>query len=587
MTSSDDDALPNDAKLPADNQGASKDSNGSALSLAAAILGVCIVYIVVLDWRFPYIHQLPVFDLDYITSVTMMWARNWWIEGPWHMLFSMPHAPLSVETATPDLRHGMYQSWPPGAVLSLYLVAKLTNTEPNITMINWLNVASHAAIALFLSLSGWIAAGVLHRPAIDRVALAIVASCLVLFPRGPVFFFSQVYTFDTHIVMFYALLVFAATLELAAASTASATRCYFAQLAILVSGLFVDWLFYFVYAVWFVLRLVGAQTGYGRPLGRKEAYALTLLPLVTFSVFLVWRFVTPGSVGVEQGAFASIRELVWKFMTRIGDNPDDYPLSATAFFGQFYESHRYLYWNSAPILIGTGFIVCLVLSVALFLMSRTDLRARKTYFGLFSIFLLSIIPAYAQLIVFKQHTAIHPWSLAKVVVPLAIVPGVFLPLLTIAVVERWQRKSQCNWVWRVGSSLGVLAFAIWLGVTAWPRQAPYLLGRVEPAAAVPWLTIHDTTSYRDVVISPDFAALEFGVEAAVAGKVVYKVNSFAEIDPLVSHICEPFNVVVVRKGQDASDTFDGRKADRTEREGGLTLLHFQNYHGAAKSCPKV
>src|SRR5580704_1690304 len=143
---------------PAASFESAKGSNHTAVSLACAILGVCVVYVVVLDWRFPYIHQLPVFDLDYITTVMMMFARNWWIEGPWHMLFSMPYAPLSVEMATPDLRHGMYQSWPPGAVLSLYLVAKLTGTEPNITMINWLNVAGHGLIALCLALSTYVIA---------------------------------------------------------------------------------------------------------------------------------------------------------------------------------------------------------------------------------------------------------------------------------------------------------------------------------------------------------------------------------------------------------------------------------------------
>jgi hypothetical protein len=69
--------------------------------------------------------------------------------------------------------------------------------------------------------------------------------------------------------------------------------------------------------------------------------------------------------------------------------------------------------------------------------------------------------------------------------------------------------------------------------------------------------------------------------------VIYKISSFADVDLRVSHVCQPFNVVVVRKGQDAGDTFDGRTADRVEREGGLTLLRFQNYHGAAKSCPKA
>lgn len=565
-----------------------RELSGSALSLAAALFGVCVVYVVVLDWRFPYIHQLPVFDLDYITSVTMMWARNWWIEGPLHMLFSMPYTPLSVEMATPDLRVAMYQSWPPGAVVSLYLVAKLTNTEPNITMINWLNVAGHGLIALFLAMSGYVAAGILRRPAIDRVALAILAACLVLFPRGPVFFFSQVYTFDTHIVVFYALLVFVATLEVAAASRTAATCCTIAELAILVSGLFVDWLFYFVYAVWFVLRWYGARAGYARPMRRNETVALIILPLATFATFLAWRMATPGSIAAKDGVIASIHELLWKLVFRIG-NTDDHPVSFSTFFGPFYKSQQTFYWSGAPLLILTGFIACIALFGILFAVSRDDPKRRKIYFGLLSVLLLSIIPAYAQMIVFKQHTYIHPWAFAKVVVPLAMVPGVFLPLLTVAVLEQWTARGRLRSgiALRVVGSLGVMGFAIWLGTSAWPYQPQYLMGRIAPENAVPWLTIHDRTKYSDVVFSPDIEGVPFSMYAAIAGKVVYKIESFAQIDLRVSHVCEPFNVIVVRKGEDAGESFDGRTADVTEREGGLTLLRFQNYHGAAKRCPKV
>jgi hypothetical protein len=580
MMSIDDDGLSNDRKLSA----FGPELSGSALSLASAVLGVCVVFTVVLDWRFPYIHQLPIFDLDYITAVIMGWVRNWWIEGPWHMMFSLPYAPLSVETATPDLRGGMYGSWPPGAMVSLYLVALLTNTEPNITMINWLNVAGHGLIALFLALSGYVVAGILRRPRIERVALAILAACLVLLPRGPVFFFSQVYSFDTHIVVFYALLVFAATLEAAAASRTAASRCYAAQLAILISGLFVDWLFYLVYAVWFVLRWWGSRAGHGRRLGKPEAVGLFVLPLVTFGIFLTWRMMTPGSIARQDGVVASIQELFWKLIFRLGDT-DDHPVSFGAFFGPFYEAHRVFYWSTAPILILAAFLAC----IALFAVLRSDPGRRSTWFGLLSVFLLSIIPAYAQLIIFKQHTFIHPWSIAKVVVPLAMVVGVFLPLLVVTVLDQWSGRVNVRGGtrWRAISSFGVLAFAIWLGAVAWPSQAPYLLGRVEPQNAVPWLTIHDRTRYSDVVFSPELEGVPFSMYAAVAGKVVYKIESFAQIDSRVSHVCEPFNVVVVRKGQDASESFDGRRADRVEREGGLTLLRFQNYHGAAKSCPKT
>jgi hypothetical protein len=504
------------------------------------------------------------------------------------MLFAMPYAPLSVESAAPDLRSGMYASWPPGAVASLYLVALLTQTEPSITMVNWLNVAGHGLIALFLAMSGYVAAGILRRPAIERVALAIVAACLVLFPRGPVFFFSQVYTFDTHIVVFYALLVFVMTLELAAASRTAAAWCYAAELAILVCGLFVDWLFYFVYAAWFVLRWFGSRAGYGRPTGRNETIALSLLPLATFATFLTWRMLTPGSIARQEGLIASFRELLWKLVFRLGDT-DDHPVSFRDFFVPFYQSHQTLYWSSAPLLILIGFIACIALLGILFATSRDDPKRRRTWFGLLSILLLSIVPAYAQMIVFKQHTHIHPWAIAKVVVPLAMVPGVFLPLLVVTVLERWSARGTFGGgtALRVVSSLGVVAFAVWLGTSAWPSQSPYLIGRIAPENAVPWLTLHDRTHYSDVVFSPELEAVPFSMYAAIAGKVVYKIESFAQIDSRVSHVCELFNVVVVRKGEDAGGTFDGRTADRIERAGGLTLLRFQNYHGAAKSCPKV
>jgi hypothetical protein len=251
--------------------------------------------------------------------------------------------------------------------------------------------------------------------------------------------------------------------------------------------------------------------------------------------------------------------------------------------------HRAFYWNGAPLLIFASFVACLALFAILFAHSRADARRRDVCFGLLCVFLPSIIPAYAQMIVFKQHTYIHPWSLAKVVVPLAMVAGVFLPLLVVTALEQWgaRGKLRSGTAWRLASSLGVLAFAAWLGASAWPSQPPYLLGRVAPDNAVPWLTIHDRTTYSDVVFSPELEGAPISMYAAIAGKVVYKIQSFADIDRIVGHVCEPFNVVVVRKGQDASETYEGRTADRVEREGGLTLLRFQNYRRTAKSCPKV
>jgi hypothetical protein len=56
------------------------------------------------------------------------------------------------------------------------------------------------------------------------------------------------------------------------------------------------------------------------------------------------------------------------------------------------------------------------------------------------------------------------------------------------------------------------------------------MGRVAPENAVPWLTIHDRTKYADVVFSPDIEGVPFSMYAAIAGKVVYRIDSFAKID---------------------------------------------------------
>jgi hypothetical protein len=187
-------------------------------------------------------------------------------------------------------------------------------------------------------------------------------------------------------------------------------------------------------------------------------------------------------------------------------------------------------------------------------------------------------------------------------VPLAMIPGVFVPLFAGAILERWRDMRNIQWknLWRIASTIGVLAFACWMGAEAWPSPSlPYFVGRIDPAAAVPWLTIHDMTSYRDVVFSPDLETIPFGAEAAIAGKLVYRATSFADldvqgtpyfsnvegIDSKVSHVCGPFQVVIVRRGQDADAHFDGRTPNYVIRIGGLTLMRFIDYPGAAKGCP--
>src|ERR1043165_45078 len=94
-------------------------------------LGVLMVWLYALGHRLPYMDQIPVFDADSITAEGRMWARMWWDEGPLKMWFTSPRAPLSIETPT-MVERNPYDSWPTGAFVPIYLVAKFLGTAPSI-----------------------------------------------------------------------------------------------------------------------------------------------------------------------------------------------------------------------------------------------------------------------------------------------------------------------------------------------------------------------------------------------------------------------------------------------------------------------
>src|SRR4051812_43177632 len=114
--------------------------------VGTVVLTVTALWLLVLRSRFPYLDQIPVFDGDVTTSNASIWAYNWWVNGPFNMWFATPYSPLSVETPTlADLT--LYQSWPPGTYVPIYLLAVILGIEPSVPLINWFNVATHGMIA--------------------------------------------------------------------------------------------------------------------------------------------------------------------------------------------------------------------------------------------------------------------------------------------------------------------------------------------------------------------------------------------------------------------------------------------------------
>ena len=526
-----------------------------------------------LQYRWPYLNQIPVHDLDVTTSVAVMWARSWWWEGAFKLGFALPYAPLSIETPTLAARR-VYESWPPGLVFPVYFSALALGQEPSVALVNWINVIGHGLTALFVSITAYL----LCRFCGWRKFASVLVSCAVpfvaLLQRGPLYFFSQIYTMDPHVLVYVSAFVCLECLYHYNESPRVRRAISVALLVLAILGCLVDWLMYFVIAVWFAGRLLGQRFNLGPAMTIREWVAALATPFVGFALFLTWRFSLEGSLARTQGLRAAFADIVWKVAYRAGMEPG-YPLPKP-FGAHLWWMHEYYFSSIAPWLLTAAGWLIVVLSLAQWHRSRSVPLARRRLFITVFVTALLTIPTYAQMLVFRQHTEIHAFAIAKVIMPYAFVPFVTLPLMIFGVV--FPDGSRGRWLKAISGML-ILAGAIEVGLK---HERPYLIGRIDPERMKLWETIRRHVSYRDVVFSPELEAPAFKVEMGISNKLVHRARNFRQIGRVVGEVCGPLDVVVVLPGEAAETTWS--VPDQVIRDNGLTFLRFVDFPGTRTGC---
>jgi hypothetical protein len=542
------------------------------------------MWLLVLKYRLPYLDQIPVFDSDVMTSYARMWVHNWWANGPLNMWFATPYSPLSVETPTlADVT--LYQSWPPGAFVPIFLLAKILNVEPSVPLINWFNVATHGIIALAVAFTAFNIGRLNKLNVLACGLIAIGVAFPILYPSGLVYFFSQIYCFTIAILLYAAAFILLESLSYIVETPRHRKIVFAFQLLVIYLAFFVDWLSYTLFAFWLVVRLTGAYTGFSERWSRRQLTGLLLLPVSAFAIYLIWRFSTPGSLARTQGIASSIYELAWKIAFRM-NLTDDYRV--TDFFSKFAEIHAdYYSAHVFPLIIGATFAtaVFLVLSFRL----AVDPVERRSIFHTTSLLVLVIVPFYAHMLLLYQHTAIHRWAIAKVMFAYALVPFAFLPISIVIFLRLYLRSRSAKFTLQTSSLIAGLLLAVsslfTAAFSAGAFVGPSLLGRINPDYYHMWDDISHSTQYRDVVFSPVLRAAPIGLEVGVSNKLVYQAKSFSEVDRRVDRICGTFNVVVaLPPGTDIGEFASRVPSDVIETRN-IRLLRFGNYAGKAVGCP--
>ena len=546
--------------------------------------GVLDVWLYALGHRLPYMDQIPVFDADLITAEARMWARIWWDEGPLKLWFSTPLAPRSIETPTMAARD-IYESWPTGAFVPIYLVAKFLGVEPSVPMVNWINVVQHGLIALTAAFIAFQLAVLNRLGNLSSGLIAFGVSLPILLSRGLVYCFSQIYDVVTAVLIYTAIFLLLEVFYYGGRSQRDKWVITFLQLVTIGCAFFVDWLSYTLFVFWLASRVAAGYAGVLERMSPRRVFGLLLLPISTFSAYIFWRLFTPGSTGATSGAYDSIRHLIYKIMQRMNLTKDS-PVSgfADVFFGEMHQDYYSRY--TFPLIVISA-LVSLGLFVVAFRRAR-EAAERRSIFASMSILALVTIPFYFHMIVLYQHTYIHRWAITKAMFAYALVPFALLPIAVFVLVRQSVGQSIAPprrfLAGMTGLVLAGCALYYAFYVTRYDNYA--LRGRVNREAFLMWDDIGRNTAYKDVVVSPLLEARPISGQVGTAYKLVHHADNFADVDKVVQGVCGDFNVVLALPKGSEPGAFASREPAEVIDTGRIRLLRFASYPGKAIDCPR-
>jgi hypothetical protein len=170
----------------------------------------------------------------------------------------------------------------------------------------------------------------------------------------------------------------------------------------------------------------------------------------------------------------------------------------------------------------------------------------------------------------------------------ALVPFALLPVSIVVFLRLYRHPGAAKLKFGAGGAIAAMVLAIVsLFSATWSAGAfygPSLIGRIDPDRYHLWNDISRNTGYRDVVFSPVLQAAPIGLEVGVANKVVYPVQSFAQVDQRVERVCGPFNVVLALPPGVDIGAFASRAPSDVIDTGHIRLLRFADYPGKATGC---
>ena len=486
---------------------------------------------------------------EWLTAHAVVHVNNWLHENPLHLRFALFHTPRAIEAQTFEQRV-YYGSYPPGAIIPLYLTINLLAMfEPDIRhdrsmqlhmIIAW-NHAYHMLLALVLC---FIVYRTLRRVGCDELNATLMACtpAIVQYSNAhSLFWFNLIYSFDQAVLLPCALYV-ALELELASSrhkgvadgqeaseQRQGAWKLPAMQAVLAFYGTLTDWLFVFFVACVYVLRVLEGRIAVPRTWQASGAFvrtsvwfALPSLAAIALWLYQVQHFSTHGMLGE-------------KLISRMGLDIPNFTLWTEALTSGMFHWPELGYGASGVVLLYAAFYIAVRV--------RWQVREQTTTITqVANCYLLLCVPCLAHVLFFVFHSWDHLLSALKFSLALsvlfALLPHLIVRINPTRALFYLKRKPI------YATTVLVLVSTTIFGYVR-HREATRFFSLPDISFVQTGNFIRTNTVWHDVVFSHlPIAPIKPPQMLSLAGRVVHIATNLDQIYDKVKDITEDFTIKI-------------------------------------------
>ena len=506
---------------------------------------------------------------SWLSGSTIKFVNNWLDEGAANLKFTNYEDPKSIEFETLEDREP-YLSYPSGETFFVYLAAKMTGRQQiTVAFLHKFQIVMFAIEALLLAtFVYYFLAKTLNRKSdLEKIIIASLSAVLWMILPICSYYLPNIYYADQCVILW--ILGFLLLEYLLRANGNKNIWLKLLRCVILYSGILIDYYFWFFALMLFIAEVVevwlknGKKERWKKILGVVLWFGIpTILALATYYIQLT---LTEDWFGLMSA----------KFSERIvGEGRTTEWIFETIFyhFSQAFTLDGGLAPCLLTLMVGTG------LGGTIFLARKKKIAELIKNPGI-SVVVCAALAIVLQIYFFKQHSAIHEFSMIKVALLVALLP---ILMATVSYYAFGVRKSQALKIGKVTISnyllLFLIAYLLVFVVTGVPTTTDkYSKERLGPIDFTLEYAIRENTDYNDVVFSyskeipanpPQFLA--------ISKKRVYKVENVEDISSKMSGLKEEAKVVlVIEKAKDLKDSAKIKQQQCLKNSGNIRLENDQ------------